>query len=105
MNSLSVCLSVYPRFTFEWLKLDPQTHIYLESVSPRERLKHVYIAIPLSVIKKAKICTFARRKNGLKLGMQTLDSANNMGWVPSGHTSSSLCVRLKMPNVVLIKTL
>ena len=34
---------------------------------------------------------------GLKLGMQTqLDSANNMGWVPSGHTSFSLCVRLNV---------
>ena len=33
----------------------------------------------------------------LMLGMQTqLNSMNNMGWVPSGHTSSSLCVRLKM---------
>ena len=36
---------------------------------------------------------------GLKLSMQTqLHSANNVGWVPSGHTSSSLCVKLKMSN-------
>ena len=51
--------------------------------------------------------TFARKKNGatgLKLGMQTqLDSANSMGWVPSGHTSSSLCIRLKMPKMIFIK--
>ena len=33
------------------------------------------------------------RATGLKLGMQTqLVSADNMGWVPSGHTSS-FCVQ------------
>ena len=32
----------------------------------------------------------------LKFGMQTqFDSRNNMGWVPSGHTSSSVC-KVKM---------
>ena len=69
MNSLSVC----PGFTLEWLKLDPQTHIYIyiyiyiESVSPGEHHEHVYMATPLSVLKKiAKIDTFARNKNGAK---------------------------------------
>ena len=105
----------------EQLKLDPQTHIYiyvyiyihiytykyLELVSLREHHQHTYVAICLSVFKKAKNGTLARKKNGatgLKLGMQTqLDSANNMGWVPSGHTSSFLCVRQKMPKMVLPK--
>ena len=45
--------------------------------------------------------TFARKKNratSLKLGMHTQpDSVYNMGWVPPGHTSFSLCGRLKMP--------
>ena len=49
--------------------------------------------------------TFARKKNGatsLKLWHAIqLDSAKNMGWVPSGHTFSSLCLRLKISKVVL----
>ena len=95
----------------EWLKLDPQTYIYiyiyiyiyLESVSPWECLKYNYMATPLSEFKKMsqKMVLLPGEKNGgtgLKLGMPAqLDSANNMGWVPSGHTSSSLCVWLKMP--------
>ena len=59
------------------------------------------------VLKKAKNGICARKKNGvtdLKLGMQTQpDSVNNMGWVSSGHTSSSLCARLKMPKMELLK--
>ena len=51
--------------------------------------------------KKPKMVIFLDKKNrdtDLKLGMKTeLEYANNMGWVPSGHTSSSLCVKLKMP--------
>ena len=66
----------------EQLKSDPQTHMYLESVLPREYHKHIYMATPLYVFKKAKNGAFARKKNeatGLKLGMQTqLDSANYM---------------------------
>ena len=31
---------MYCQFTLEQLKLDPQTHIYLESVSPEEHLKY-----------------------------------------------------------------
>ena len=46
---------------------------------------------------------FARKTIGatdLKLGMQTLlHSGSNMGWVPPGHTSSFLCVRLNMPKM------
>ena len=34
------------------LKLDPQIHIYLESVSPGECYKHVYITTTLFVLKK-----------------------------------------------------
>ena len=37
-----------------------------------------------------------------KLGMLIqLHSGINMGWVPLGHTSSSTCVRLKVPKMVL----
>ncbi len=53
-------------------------------------------------------CIQPGKKDGainLKLGMQTqLDSLNNMGWVPSGHTFSSLFVRQKnAKNGTLIK--
>ena len=33
------------------MELDPQTHIYLEIVSPREHDKHIYMVTPLSVLK------------------------------------------------------
>ena len=83
-----VCLSVYPRFTLEWLKLGPQTHIYLESVSPRV-CQYVYHT-PFCIKKKEKNCTFASEKNGatglkigatgLKIGMRTqFYYVNNMG--------------------------
>ena len=46
--------------------------------------------------------TFARNNNGatgLKLCHADITQlANNMAWVPSSHTSSFLCVRLKMSN-------
>ena len=48
---------------------DPETHIYLESMSPGELYKHIYVATPLSVFPK-KNGTFARKINrvtGLKL--------------------------------------
>ena len=60
---------------------------------------------------KAKNGTFARKKRRMELqaqnfGMQIqLESVNNMGWVPSGYTSSSLCVRLKMSKMVLQKNI
>ena len=58
----------------------------------------------LSFKKKAKNDPFSRIKNGatgLKFGIQTqLNSLNNMRWVQSGHTPSSLCVRTEM---VLLK--
>ena len=63
------------------------------------------MATPFSVKKKAKNGTFARKRmesEAYNFGMQTkLDYANSMGWVPSGHTSSSTCVRLKISKVVL----
>ena len=38
----------------------------------------------------------------LKLGIYTqLDSGSNMGWVPPGCTTSSGCVRLKIPKMLL----
>ena len=63
---------------------------------------------PHSFHKKEPIMVLVlEKKNGatyLKLGMQTqLDSADNMAWVPSDHTSSSLCVRLNMPKMVFLK--
>ena len=36
------------------IKLDTQTHIYLESVSSGVRHKHIYMATPLSIFIKAK---------------------------------------------------
>ena len=86
----------------ERLKLDPQTHIYLELVSPGEVFKYVLGLVPHPCIqekppppkKKKKKKKKVRKKDGatgLKLGMQTqLDYAINMGWVPSGHNSSSV---------------
>ena len=54
--------------------------------------------------KKTQKWYFARKTHGatgLKLDMHTqLDSGSNMGWVPLGHTSSSWCVKLKMPKMV-----
>ena len=54
------------------------------------------MATPPSILKKPKMVLLIEKKNGAKtkLGMQAqLDSANNMGWVPSDHTSSlPLCV-------------
>ena len=80
-------------------------YVYLESLSLGEHHEHVYMATSLPYLKKkkkAKNVTFARKCNGatdLKSGMQTqLDSANNMGLVPSGHTFFSSCVRLKCQN-------
>ena len=78
---------------------------YLELVSPGERHKYIYMATPLSVFKKVKKLLMPTKKNNavtyLKLWHETqLDSANNIGWVPSGHTSSSLCVRLIMSKMV-----
>ena len=56
-------------------------------------------------LKKGKNGTLARKTDGttgLKLGMDTqLDSGSNIGWVPPGHTSSSLYVGLKMPKIIL----
>ena len=48
VNNLSVCLQIM----IEWLKLDPRTHTYSESVSPEERHEHVYMTISLLCKKK-----------------------------------------------------
>ena len=40
-----------------------QAHIYLEPVSSGERHKHIYVVIPISVFKKAKNGTSARKNN------------------------------------------
>ena len=48
-----------------------------------------------SILKRPKMVLLLEKKNGatdLKLGMQIrLNFTNNMGWVPSGHTSSFVC--------------
>ena len=57
-------------------------------------------------LKNAKTGTFVRKKNGatgLKFGMHIqLDCANNIEWVTSGHTYSSLCVRVQMLEMVVL---
>ena len=54
--------------------------------------------------KKAKNGIFARKTLGatdLKLGVHIqLNSGNDMGCVPSGHTSSLSCGMLKIPKIV-----
>ena len=59
---LFVFLSVCPQFTIEQLKLDPQTHIYLESVSPGEF--HGKFIWPHTFLykKKAKKWNFYQKK-------------------------------------------
>ena len=47
----------------EQFKLDPQTHIFRISVT-RESYKHIYMATPLSVLKKAKNGTLPEKNNG-----------------------------------------
>ena len=51
------------------------------------------MATPPSILKKPEMVLLPEKKMelaDLKLGMLIqLYSANNMGWVPSGHTSSS----------------
>ena len=92
---MSVCCS---RFMLEPIKVHPQTHIYLGSVSPGEHFKYVNMVTPLPVLKKPKNGTLARQILGatdLTLSMHTqLDSGSNMGWVPPGHTEK-WCVRQK----------
>ena len=99
-------MSVYLRFTLEKLKLDRQIHLYLELVSPRECQKHIYVATLLSVFKKAKNGTFARKKEwsyrSKTLACRHNLTANNMGWVLSGHTFSQ-CVKLKISKMVILK--
>ena len=110
-----VCVSAIHAVAFK----DPQTHIYmyvyiymyiyLESILPGERYKHIYMATPLSVLKNiyTKNGTSARKK---KLSYRPkilvctqLHSANNIWWVPSGYSSSCLCVRLIILIMVLQK--
>ena len=80
---------------------------YIFSTAPTHVVVCLYGHTPFCIKKKAKNGTFARKMNGatvIKLGMQTqLDSSNNMGWVPSSHTSSSLCVWLNMSKMVLLE--
>ena len=72
------------------------------------------MTISLSVLKKKskkkkvqKKVVLPEKKNGatgLKLGMQTqLDSANNVGVGPIWPHFFSLCVRLKISKMVLLK--
>ena len=41
-------------FARKRIELDPQIHIYLESVSQGERHKHIYMAAPLSDLEKKR---------------------------------------------------
>ena len=67
------------------------------------------MATLLSVFKTKKRVQndpYTRKSNGatgIKIGMQIqLDSVNNKGCVPSGHTTSSVC-KTKTPKMVLPK--
>ena len=58
----------------EQLKLDPLTHIYLESVLPEEHHEHVYMATPIYTFKKKKkkkIKIILMPKKEMKLDPQT----------------------------------
>ena len=61
-NSLSVCLSVCLQFTLEWLQLYPRTHIYLESVSPKDHHEHVYMVKKIAPKTKKKVLLPEKRK-------------------------------------------
>ena len=97
---------MYLQFMLEWLKLDHEP-IYIYDLCQQGNIMSMSIW-PHPFHKHLK-WYFCKRKNGatdLKLGTQTqLDSSNKMGWFPSGHTSTFLCIRLKnMPKMVLLKS-
>ena len=75
---------------------------WVPSVSPGECHKHIYMATPLSILKKPKMVPLPEKRMELKaknFGMPTqLNSTNNLGWVASGP----LYVRLKMSKMVLL---
>ena len=48
------------------MELDPQTNIHLKSVSPEERHKHIYMATPLSALKKAKMVCLPEKRMELQ---------------------------------------
>ena len=102
------------------MELDSQTHIYLESVSPGERHKHIYIYghTPFCIPKKEQpeMVLFPNKKNGttgLKFCMQAqLDATNNMRWIQlvslgEGHKHINMAtlfsVLKKRPKIVYQK--
>ena len=63
------------------------------------------MATPLYVLsKKPKLVLYQKKgATSIKLGMQTqLDSVNNMGCIPLGHTSSFKYIRTKNDKNVLL---
>ena len=89
------------------MELCPETHIYLESISPGKHYKYINMATPLSVFKeRPKMVTLPRTKWSYRpktLSCKHNLTANNMEWVSSGHFSSSVCVRLKLSKMVHLK--
>ena len=90
------------------MELDPQTHIYLESVSPGELHEHIYMATPLSVLKTNKNDTLVRKKNGAR-GLKLWHSETNRLLEKHGvgpiwpHLFFFVC-KAKNVKMVLLKT-
>ena len=64
MLCLFVCLSVNPPIMLDWLKLDPQTHIYLEPVSLKECHKHIHVLHHFLHSKKTTMVLLPEKNNG-----------------------------------------
>ena len=90
------------------MELDLQTHIFRIRVTRGMSTISIW-SHPFLYSNKKQKCCFVNKKDGatdLKLGMQTqLDSVNNMGWVSSGQTFSSVCEAEKVKSVSLKKIL
>ena len=94
--------------TFARIKneLDPQTHINLESMSPGNVISISIWSHPFLYSKKPKMVLLPEKEWSYRpktLACRHNLTANNMGWIPSGHTSSSSYVRLKMSKMVFPK--
>ena len=60
------------------MELDPQTHIYFESMLPGEYHKHIYMATPHSVFKMPKIVLLPEKKKELSYRPKTLVCRHNL---------------------------
>ena len=47
------------------MELDPRTHIYLESVSPGECYKHIYMTTPFCIKKEPKMVLLHKKGEGI----------------------------------------